>query len=936
MSRERHAQLAELFEAVVALDADARAAELARLPEETRLQLTALLAADALTRDPMAAAIDSASAATAPRANTHIGGWRVLRELGAGGMGTVLLAERADDSFRQQVAIKLIRGFPTADGQRRLRLERQILADLDHPNIARLLDGGETADGQPYVVMEYVEGLPLLDHVARAGLALDQRLELFDNIAAAVQHAHQRLVIHRDIKPGNVLVRADGEPRLLDFGVAKLVDVSASEDARQTSTRVWTPGYASPEQQSGDTITTATDVFGLGVLLRELLSGERSPGQHGQLPSGFQPLSLDAELRGLLDMAIALDPSDRYPTVEALRDDIARYRSGRPLRARADRLGYRMRKFLLRHRLGVAVAVLALTVAAGFTWQLAAERDRALLAEAEARAARMQSDRAAASARAALGFLTDTLAAVAPEAALSSEVSVRDLLDQARRQLELRMGEEATAVQAIQRLLGQLYYAISEPVLAEPLLAAGLAGVEPTLPEEAFELAQAHAGHSAVLGVLERGADSLAAAQAVADLHARFAPNDPAKRVESLEALAHARYRLGELEAADALWSEALALAQSLPTPPVDSMLNIIQAWGSVLEQRGRWERALELADQGWALAEAHLPKDSPTRVNLLRLRAEALLRRGSVAAAETAARDAIALQRRTGGERGQRLGTLYNTLAMVFNDQGRYREAIEAAETSARLQADSGSGAVEDAIGLTNTAAIHENAGDYWRALELFEAARARIQRGEADPDDLPPRMIERSWARCLALAGEAARASEILADLQRRSLALDGESSFEYAMVTWQLTLAARRAGELEPARQQLQHARRLFSALLPETHPLFAHMLRAEAHLERAAGRTAIAEPLQREAVERLRAAEVLAVDLAIARAELAALWAQLGRRGDARRELAEALPALRASLLPTEPSRAAGEQLAAQLGIAASAAREQTLPGTPRLP
>lgn len=933
MNRERHAHLAELFDAIAALDEDARAAELARLPEQTRLQLTALLAADALTRDPMAAAISGATEALVPSPNTHIGGWRVLRELGAGGMGTVLLAERADGSFRQQVAIKLIRGFPTADGQRRLRLERQILADLDHPNIARLLDGGETADGQPFVVMEYVEGLPLLDHVARAKLDLDARLALFDRIAAAVQHAHQRLVIHRDIKPGNVLVRADGEPRLLDFGVAKLVDVSATDDARQTSTRVWTPGYASPEQQSGDTITTATDVFGLGVLLRELLSGERSPGQPGALPQGFVRLALDAELRGVLEMATAEDPADRYPTVQALRDDLERYRDGRPLRARADRLGYRLRKFLLRHRLGVGLAALALLAAAGFTWQLAAERDRALVAETEARAARAESDRAAASARAALGFLTDTLAAVAPEAALSSEVSVRDLLDQARRQLELRAAEEPATVKTIQRLLARLYQAIGEPALAEPLFAAGLAGVEPRLPEEALELAQAHVGHAAVLGVLERGADAVAAAQAVARLHERFAPDSPALRVESLETLAYARYRMGDFEAADALWEEALGLARSLPEPPVDSMLNIIQAWGSVLEYRGEWARALELAEQGWALAERYLPKDSPARVNLLRLRAEALLRRGDVKDAEGAVREAIALQQRTVGDRGIRLGKLHNSLALVLNEQGRYSEAIEASETSARLQAGSGIGTLEDAIGLANTASIHENAGDYERALQLFEAARSLALQGEAEADDLAPRMIERSWARCLALAGQAARAAEILVDLQRSALALDGVSSFEYAMVTWQLALAARRAGDTAGARRHLLRARELFSALLPETHALFAHMLRVEAHLERTTGSLDRAEGLQREAVARLQHAEVLAVDLAIARAELAALWADLGRESEARAGLDPALAVLRTSLLPAEVSRAEAEQLAARLAPDPAAVRRAVRPQRP---
>ena len=202
-----HERLAALFARLVELPADARDAELAVLDSDTRARLERLLSADAMDADPLARAV-AQGAGAAMRATAHgarLGPWRVLRELGAGGMGSVLLAERADGSFEQQVAIKLIRGFPTEDGQRRLRQERQILAQLDHPYIAHLLDGGETDDGQPYVVMEYVDGVPLLEHVARQRPGLRARLALFDRVAAAVQHAHERLVIHRDLKPGNVL-----------------------------------------------------------------------------------------------------------------------------------------------------------------------------------------------------------------------------------------------------------------------------------------------------------------------------------------------------------------------------------------------------------------------------------------------------------------------------------------------------------------------------------------------------------------------------------------------------------------------------------------------------------------------------------------------------------------------------------------------------------
>jgi len=920
LNRTRHEQLAELFDRLVELEPAQRTRELERLEPSLRAELESLLVADAQTRDPVAAAIaPQLPDALQLQAGTLLGDYRVLRELGAGGMGTVLLAERADGRYQQRVAIKLIRGFPTADGQRRLRQERQILAALDHPNIAHLLDGGETVDGQPFVVMEYVEGLGLLEHVASAGLDLSARLDLFERIAQAVQHAHQRLVIHRDLKPANVLVRSDGQPKLLDFGVAKLTDMSAASDPRQTSTRVWTPGYASPEQERGEAVTTATDVYGLGVLLRELLSGERSLGQRGVLPAGFEPLALDAELRGLLDMATAEHSAQRYPTVQALLDDIGRYRSGRPLRAAADTPLYRLRKFLRRHRAGAMLTVLALVMASLFVWRLALERDRAVLAERDAEQARAQAELEAEAARAALDFLADALAALAPEAALSMQVSVRDLLDRAQAQLAERSGDDVRVRRTIQRRLGHLYYAIGEPTVAEAMFAAGLESVVPTRRSEALALATDLQGYATALGVLDRGRDSLAAAEAAQALRERFAPDDPVERLRSLEGLGFARYRLGELDAADALWSEALALAADLPEPPVDSVVNIYQVQGGMLDFRGEYARALALADAGWAFAEQHLPAESPARVNLLRVRAEALMHLGDPAAAEASMRQAIALQRRIVGERGSRLGMLYNGLGLILNELGRYREAIEALQQGQALHAAVGSIAMEDAISLANLAAVHENAGDYAVALQLFDTALQRADEGEREADDLARRMLERARARCLALSGQTSAALETLADLQRRALELDGDDSFEYAMLAWQSTVALRRAGDVDAGRQQLVLARRLFAALAPDAHPVFAHMLRAQAEFDRIQGRLGEAEVAQREAVSRLHAAAVLPLDLAIARAELAGILAGAGRMQEARDELEPALPVLRDSLLTEEISRAAAETLALRLSL-----------------
>ncbi|WP_395794973.1 protein kinase [Aquimonas sp.] len=448
MSDTPFSALSEAFDRIVQLPIADRAGALAALPEALRAEVERLLAADTEPDDPLQAVLEGLGEALqvqrAPGA--RLGPWRILRELGAGGMGTVLLAERADGQFQQQAAIKLIRGFPTQDGRRRLRQERQILAQLDHPGIARLLDGGETADGQPWVAMEYVDGLPLVAHVARYRPDLHARLELFDHIAEAVEHAHQRLVIHRDLKPGNVLVRNDGRPKLLDFGVAKLIDLGQDSARRDTSTRVWTPGYASPEQRQGQPITTASDVYGLGVLLGEMLQGDTAHREG----SGFPSLPPDAELRGVIAMATAEDPLRRYPTVEALREELRRYRHGRPLRASADTGLYRLRKFARRHRLQVALVALSAVLLLAFVWRLQVERADALMA-------RTLAEQAQASQALQFRFLATIFQGAAGRRGDGSPLLAVDLIDRARDRLGSQLGEDPRARTQVEQMLGSAY-----------------------------------------------------------------------------------------------------------------------------------------------------------------------------------------------------------------------------------------------------------------------------------------------------------------------------------------------------------------------------------------------------------------------------------------------------------------------------------------------
>ncbi len=325
------------------------------------------------------------------QAGLRIGPYEVVRELGHGGMGVVYLAARADHAYDKQVAIKLVRGaFVDAYLAERFRDERQILASLNHPCIAHLLDGGTTPDGMPYLVMEHVEGEPIDAYCEQRGLSTRQRLALFRQVCDAVHYAHRNLVIHRDLKPSNILVTPEGTPKLLDFGIAKLVRRDMHAEA---TVRSFTPDYASPEQVRGEPITTASDVYTLGVLLYFLLT-QRKPYRVTDDPleqarvicedEPAEPRTVARDLDTIVLKALRKEPERRYSSVEQFSTDIGRYLNGLPVLAAPDTLRYRAAKFVRRHTLGVASAAALFLMLAGATgvttWQARVanrERERA-------------------------------------------------------------------------------------------------------------------------------------------------------------------------------------------------------------------------------------------------------------------------------------------------------------------------------------------------------------------------------------------------------------------------------------------------------------------------------------------------------------------------------------------------------------------------------
>lgn len=396
-----------------------------------------------------------------------IGPYRLVRKIASGGMGHVYLAVRNDDHFERFVALKIIRkGVVSDDVLARFYEERQILASLNHPNIARLFDGGTTDDGLPWFAMEYVEGIPITEYCRHHHCTLEQKLNLFLDICSAVQYAHQNLIVHRDLKPANILITENGHPKLLDFGIAKLIDMEMKSGQTQTQNRMLTPEYASPEQVTNESISTVSDVYSLGVLLFELLTGqlpyqfkERTPSKIeeticNEIPQKPSVFSLNKELRGDLDnismMALKKDPSERYSSVEQFADDICKYQMALPIVARRNSFTYRSRKFLKRHRWSVAASTVIVCLVISFAIvtfvQSQAIEVRAIEAETERDRAEEISD-----------FLINLFQSVDPSEARDESLSAVELLHRGSERVDRELADQPDLQSELYQVISDVY-----------------------------------------------------------------------------------------------------------------------------------------------------------------------------------------------------------------------------------------------------------------------------------------------------------------------------------------------------------------------------------------------------------------------------------------------------------------------------------------------
>ena len=684
------------------------------------------MAPDQKTNDDGETHTRPAGSADGPGAGRQIGPYRVVREIGAGGMGQVFLAARADDQYRKRVAIKLILAGRESDEMlRHFRRERQVLAALDHPNIAKLLDGGTTPEGSPYLVMDFVEGVPIDRYTATRRLAVEECLRLFLSVCSAVSHAHRNLIVHRDIKPGNILVTQDGTPKLLDFGLAKLLNPDLARETATGPRLAFTPAYASPEQVRGDPVTTATDVYSLGVVLYELLTG-RSPyrvrtagsaeilravceqdperpsaavtrrGTDGGTPTGEPPApdagrmshaagqgarGLHRNLRGDLDavllMALRKEPHRRYLSVDAFADDIRRYLERRPVAARKGTFSYRTGKFVRRHWAGATAAILVLAA-------LIAGGALSTYGLVRAREAEREAHREAAKAKAINDFLQSTLFSAHPSLGGGRQMTVVDALAAAVRKIDTAFPDQPEIRAAVETTIGRTYLDLGLYAEAEPLLRRAL-----TTRREVLGPRHADVG-------------------------------------ESLYNLGGLAFKKGDHDAAKARYEEALGLFRSLLGEDAMEVAQTMNDLAMVLEEgRADYDGARPLLERALAIKRAQLGerhRDVAQAINNLGM---LHYRKGDLDEAERLFREALAVNRDLLGADHVEVASGLNNLALVLRDKGSYDGAAELFEQALAIDRRVlGEGAPQVGNGLNNLGSTLMKAGRAAEAEKVFRQA--------------------------------------------------------------------------------------------------------------------------------------------------------------------------------------------------------------------
>jgi eukaryotic-like serine/threonine-protein kinase len=621
-------------------------------------------------------------------AGRRIGAYQVVREIGRGGMGAVYLSERADGEFRQQVAVKIIRQtLASSETRRHFKRERQILASLNHPNIARLLDGGVSSEGEPFLAMEYVEGVRIDVYADTHQLSTNARLNLFRQVCAAVQYAHQNLVIHRDLKPSNILVTAEGVPKLLDFGIAKLLDAEGEDAGAHTVTElgVMTPEYASPEQVRGESVTTASDVYSLGVVLYELLAGHRPYRVKSRKPDEIARAICEQEpskpseaksLRGDLDnivlMAMRKEPARRYASVAQFSEDIRRHMDGLPVIARKDTFKYRSAKFIKRNKVGVAAAALVvLTLIGGIVavaWQArraTAERDRARIEAAKAE--RINE------------FLQSIFASAnpnwySPGHGQRGEVKVVDVLEQTGRRIDSELKDEPEIRAELHHTIGTTYLSLGQYESAKTHFRTAVDAYRGLYGERHPEVAEALYYLAASM---EKSGDlpaTLALFRQSLEMFREVDPNN-VNIPYLLSDFSYFLYQTGETVAAEQMAREGLELSRQRFGDEHVLTTNLLSNLGVIYEARGDLSQAEAFYQAALAIFN-RMPNGRMHSARTLRQLGGLAMLRGDLREAEAQARESLDITRQIFNETNPQNPEALLLLAEVHYRQGAYGDA--------------------------------------------------------------------------------------------------------------------------------------------------------------------------------------------------------------------------------------------------------------------
>ena len=818
--------LRQSFDAVVDLPPEARRDWMDRHCSDPtdRHHLEALLAAHARTEPllldtPVAAVIDAMKGEDARPTQAwigeRIGAFRLIAPLGQGGMASVFLGEREDVDFHQRVAVKLLRRGPYSELQQQLfRRERQTLAALAHPAIARLIDGGVTDAGVPYLVMDHVDGLPITRHADVRALDTTARLRLLCEVCRAVEAAHRQLVVHCDLKPSNILVTAEGAPRLLDFGVARLLD--AAGDNEGAAAIGLTPGYAAPEQYTGAAVTTATDVYALGVLMQELLSGER-PGDAAPASS-----TLKGDLAAILAKATATDPARRCASAGELADDLEHHLRHEPVRARTPSPLHRMRLFARRHRGGVAVAaVLMVAVLASLSaalWQAHTARLAAAEAQDQAWRARHEAQRA----NAVRDLLVQLFENEVPKGPRSTLPDTATLLQRGAERA--RTDLVATPALQVEMLvvIARIYDEMSRYDDARPLLASAVATAR-TLPardhaalgmalSQQGQLASSEKDYPAALALLnealtvQRGVDPQGLAAALT-YHRR--------------AIVHSE--VDEHQAAIADHLTAIRIQQARLPPRDPRLIRSYGALGTAYTRAHQPGQAVRWQRHALTLTRAAYGDEHPETSRRLSNYGIALMAAGRMSEAEAPLQEAVAIARRIYrrpnadvAPRVHNLGGVYLALGRLDEAEPLLREAIDIEHAIGRERAP-GIG-----FSLAKLSRIQELRGDLAGARTLADAARAQLDKV------LPPTHEQRLDAELRAMrlqlvAGLHRDLREDAIDLQRRADAL--KEPYLSATALYVRALAHARQGEDARAIAMIRQALQISARPRAFPHDLIA---------------------------------------------------------------------------------------------------------------